>query len=62
MPWTGVNPPKEPANYDPKNKYKDPVAYFKHREAIVAEEYVRIAEAKVSFLEESRTRGTADSV
>ena len=48
MPFNGVNPPKEPANYDPQNKYKDPVAYFKHREALVAEEYVKVAEAKVS--------------
>lgn len=49
MPFTGVNPPKEPANYDPANKYKDPVAYYKHREAVVAEEFVKIAEAKVGI-------------
>jgi len=48
MPFSGVNPPKEPASYDPQNRYKDPVAYFKHREAIVAEEFVKVAEAKVS--------------
>lgn len=47
MPFEGVNPPKEPANYDPENKFKDPVAYFKHREAAVAEKYVHMAEAKV---------------
>jgi hypothetical protein len=47
MPFVAVNPPEEPKNYDPDNKYKDPVVYFKHREAAVAEEYVKVAEAKV---------------
>lgn len=47
MTFVGVNPPEEPKNYDPDNKYKDPVVYFKHREAAVAEEYVKVAEAKV---------------
>ncbi|KAG7669708.1 hypothetical protein Ndes2526B_g06062 [Nannochloris sp. 'desiccata'] len=47
MPFVAVNPPEEPKNYDPDNKYKDPVVYFKHREAAVAEEYVKVAEAKL---------------
>jgi len=47
MPFVAVNPPEEPKNYDPDNKFKDPVVYFKHREAAVAEEYVKVAEAKV---------------
>ena len=50
MPFTGPNPPEEPKNYDPDNKFKDPVVYFKHREAAVAEEYVKVAEAKVSIV------------
>lgn len=49
MPWDGVNPSREPETYDAKNKSKDPVAYFKHKEALVAEEYVRVAEARVSL-------------
>ena len=48
MVWEGPNPPTEPAGYDPANKYADPVLYLKHREAKVAEEYVKVAEAKVS--------------
>jgi hypothetical protein len=48
MVWEGPNPPKEPEGYDPNNKFADPVLYFKHREAKVAEEYVKVAEAKVS--------------
>ncbi|PSC76562.1 NADH dehydrogenase [ubiquinone] 1 beta subcomplex subunit 10-B-like [Micractinium conductrix] len=47
MPWEGVQPPAEPAGYDPANKYADPVVYFKHREAKVAAEYVKVAEAKL---------------
>ena len=47
MVWEGPNPPTEPAGYDPDNKYADPVLYLKHREAKVAEEYVKVAEAKV---------------
>lgn len=47
MGWEGVAPPSEPAGYDPANKYADPVAYFKHREALVAEEYLKVADAKV---------------
>jgi hypothetical protein len=49
MPFVAVNPPEEPKNYDPDNKFKDPVVYFKHREAAVAEEYVKVAEAKVNM-------------
>jgi hypothetical protein len=49
MPYSGVNPPVEPKEYNPDNKFKDPVLYFKHREAAVAEEYVKVAEAKVSM-------------
>ena len=48
MVWEGPNPPTEPAGYDPANKFADPVLYLKHREAKVAEEYVKVAEAKVS--------------
>lgn len=47
MPFKGVNPPTEPANYDPENRYADPVKYYQHREAAVAEKFVKIAEAKV---------------
>jgi hypothetical protein len=47
-PKVGVNPPTEPEGYDPQNKYKDPVKYFQHREAVVAKEFVDIAEAKVT--------------
>jgi hypothetical protein len=49
MPWDGVNPAKETETYDAKDKFQDPVAYFKHKEAMVAEEYVRVAEARVSL-------------
>ena len=48
MVYEGVKPPTEPPNYDPENKFKDPVAYFRHREAAVAEKMVKIGEAKVS--------------
>lgn len=47
MGWEGVQPPAEPAGYNPNNKYADPATYFKHREARVAEEYIKVAEAKV---------------
>lgn len=47
MPWAGVNPPQDPADYDPANKTADPVLYLTHREAKVAEEFVKVAEAKV---------------
>ncbi|KAI3436098.1 hypothetical protein D9Q98_002156 [Chlorella vulgaris] len=47
MVWEGVKPPTEPAGYDPNNKYADPVLYYKHREAKVAAEYVKVAEAKL---------------
>lgn len=65
MPFQGVNPPTEPRNYDPENRYRDPVAYFQHREAAVAEKFVHIAEAKVKpllldmqrFLISKQTRG-----
>ncbi len=40
--------PEEPSSYNPDDKYNDPVAYFKHREAAVAERFVKIEEAKVS--------------
>lgn len=47
MGWEGVVPPREPANYDPANKYADPVTYYKHREALVAQEFLKVADAKV---------------
>ena len=48
MPFTGVKPlTEDPPGYDPEKKYEDPVLYYKHKEAMVAEEYVKIAEAKV---------------
>ncbi|KAL4458777.1 hypothetical protein ABPG75_013642 [Micractinium tetrahymenae] len=48
MPWEGVKvSTEEPAGYDPANRYADPVAYLKHREAKVAQEYVKVAEAKL---------------
>lgn len=50
MPFTGVSPvTKDPPGYDPENKYKDPVLYYKHKEALVAEEYVKIERAKVGL-------------
>lgn len=47
MPWTGVNPPSVQPDYDPATKYEDPVAYFRQREAVSAERYVQVSEAKV---------------
>jgi hypothetical protein len=47
MVFNAVNPPKEPAEYNPRNKFEDPVTYLRHREAAVAEKFVDIAEAKV---------------
>ena len=48
MPFTGVKPiTEDPLGYDPKNKFKDPVKYYQHREALVAEEHVKMAEAKL---------------
>lgn len=47
MPWTGVNPPSVQPDYDPSTKYEDPVAYFRQREAVSAERYVQVSEAKV---------------
>lgn len=47
MPWTGVNPVQEPPEYDPENKYADPVLYYRHREAAVTEAYIKVSEAKV---------------
>jgi hypothetical protein len=47
MGFTGVAPPRAPAGGLPQDKFKDPVAYFQHREAAVAEEFVHVAEAKV---------------
>jgi hypothetical protein len=47
MPWEGVKIPEDPKNYDPEHKYADPVAYFQHREAATAEEFIKVAEAKV---------------
>ena len=46
MPYTGVKPiTEDPSGYDPKNKFRDPVKYYQHREAVVAEEHVKMAEA-----------------
>ena len=51
MPFTGVSPvTKDPPGYDPEDKYKDPVLYYKHKEALVAEEYVKIEQAKVILI------------
>eukprot|EP00890_Picochlorum_soloecismus_P001151 jgi/Picsp_1/2036/NSC_05501-R1_nadh dehydrogenase len=48
MPFTGVSPvTKDPPGYDAEDKYKDPVLYYKHKEALVAEEYVKIEQAKM---------------
>lgn len=48
MPWEGVKvSTEEPAGFDPAKPFADPVTYFKHREAKVAQEYVKVAEAKV---------------
>lgn len=47
MPWEGPSIPKDPPNYSPEDKFADPVLYFQHREAVTAEEFVRVAEAKV---------------
>ncbi|KAL6774196.1 hypothetical protein ACKKBG_A24135 [Auxenochlorella protothecoides x Auxenochlorella symbiontica] len=47
MPWTGVNPVQDPPEYDPENKYADPVLYYRHREAAVTEAYIKVSEAKV---------------
>jgi NADH dehydrogenase (ubiquinone) 1 beta subcomplex subunit 10 len=49
MPYTGVEPLTDPSppGYNPDDKYKDPVLYYKHKEAVVAEEYVKMAEAKM---------------
>eukprot|EP00887_Chlorella_sp_A99_P006535 scaffold3.g6535.t1 len=46
MGFPGVNPPDHPSGYDPDNKFADPVLYFQHREAAVADEFVKVAEAK----------------
>lgn len=55
MPFTGVHPiTKDPPGYDPDHKYKDPVLYYKHKEAAVSEEYVKIAEAKLMQQELSK--------
>lgn len=58
MPFKGPNPPPEPTDYDPSNKFKDPVVYYQHKEAAVAEEFIKVAEARVSttvFLVSSST-------
>jgi hypothetical protein len=47
MGWEGVNPPGHPSGYDPDNKFADPVKYYQHKEAVVADEFVKVAEAKV---------------
>ena len=48
MPFTGVKPlTEDPAGYDPSNKYRDPVKYYQHKEALVAAEQVKMAEAKL---------------
>lgn len=39
---------QEPEDYDPTaKKIDDPVAYYRHKEAAVVEQYVKVAEAKV---------------
>ena len=48
MPFQGVKAPEEPAGYDPEDKFKDPVLYYRHRNAVVAREFIRVEEAKVS--------------
>jgi hypothetical protein len=48
MPFTGVKPiTEDPARYDASNKYRDPVKYYQHKEALVAAEHVKMAEAKL---------------
>lgn len=48
MPWDGVRPNLEdPPGFDPADKFKDPVLYFKHREALVVNKYLEVSEAKV---------------
>lgn len=44
--WSGPSL-EDPPGYDPADKYKDPVLYFKHREAAVAQKYLEVSEAKV---------------
>ncbi|KDD76559.1 hypothetical protein H632_c182p2 [Helicosporidium sp. ATCC 50920] len=47
MPWDGVRPNLEdPPGFDPADKFKDPVLYFKHREALVVNKYLEVSEAK----------------
>ena len=50
MPWEGVQVPQDPPNYNPEDKYADPVLYFQHREAASAEALVKVAEAKASLV------------
>jgi hypothetical protein len=39
---------QEPEEYDPSSKkINDPVAYYRHKEAAVVEQYVKVSEAKV---------------
>lgn len=48
MPFSGVKPiTEDPAGYDPSDKYRDPVKYYQHIEALVATEQVKMAEAKL---------------
>ena len=64
MPFKGPNPPAEPTDFDPNDRYKDPVVYFQHREALLAEHTLKEAEIRVrltlvmtwfiSILEKSR--------
>jgi len=48
MPFSGVKPiTEDPVGYDPTDKYRDPVKYYQHKEALVATEQVKMAEAKL---------------
>jgi len=47
MPFKGPNPPAEPTDFDPNDRYKDPVVYFQHREALLAEHTLKEAEIRV---------------
>ena len=41
MPFSGVKPiTEDPVGYDPTDKYRDPVKYYQHKEALVATEQV----------------------
>eukprot|EP00252_Welwitschia_mirabilis_P013592 TRINITY_DN298_c0_g1_i1.p2 TRINITY_DN298_c0_g1~~TRINITY_DN298_c0_g1_i1.p2 ORF type:complete len:103 (-),score=14.89 TRINITY_DN298_c0_g1_i1:127-435(-) len=40
-------PEGPPDNFDPKDPYKDPVAYFEYREYLVREKFIQIETAKI---------------